>query len=221
MKSHKWPSHFFYWILDMAVCNAYELFVSYYGKERKKYSERTFRKRLLKQMPGRICKMMHMGKRKGMKRRISPSPVKPRRYQNADKVMPPDERTITVDLNAFSIEKQCEDVFGNVHLLIHGGGRKVCKVCLEMKMLATRSNATSAEGRSSSTFAMSKKGVRRVIWICSISNASVCKEHFGLFCTSGKCAAYVGGKKIKKTRRKIKRHCLKPGRVKISGVEAV
>lgn len=220
VKSHKWPSHFFYWILDMAVCNAYELFVSYYSRDRKTYSERKFRKRLLKQMPGRIAKMRRVSKRRGLKRRISPSPVKPHRYQNADKVMPPDERQMTVDLNAFHADKQCEDPMGNVHLLIHGGTRRVCKVCLEEKMLTERSTAR-AKNRTSSTFGMSKKGVARVIWICSRSNANVCKKHFHIFCSSGRCANYVGGKKIKLTRRKPKRQCKKPGRVKHTGVVAV
>jgi hypothetical protein len=48
VKSHKWPAHFFYWILDMTICNTYELYVSYYSMNRKTYSERKFRKRVLK-----------------------------------------------------------------------------------------------------------------------------------------------------------------------------
>jgi hypothetical protein len=150
-------------------------------------------------MPGRIKKMMMRSKCRGIKRRISPSPVKPRRYQNADIVAPPDERVVTLDLSNFSDGHACEDSFENVHLLVRGSTRRLCKVYLENKMLLNRSAASASE-RTTSTFSMSKKGVAKIIWMCSRSNANVCPEHFHLFCQSGKCANYVSGKKVKLTR---------------------
>ena len=40
-QAHKWTHHVFFWMLDTAIVNAYELYVSYYNKDRKRYNPPT------------------------------------------------------------------------------------------------------------------------------------------------------------------------------------
>ena len=50
VQAHKWPTHVFFWILDTAMVNAYELCCSFYGTCKKTYPLLRFKKRLLWQL---------------------------------------------------------------------------------------------------------------------------------------------------------------------------
>ena len=212
VKSHKWTQHFFYWIVDMAVCNGYELFVSYYVKDRSKYFERDFCKRLLKQMPERAKKMRMSARLRGLRRRSHLSLMKktPGGPGSADKYEPADDQHAEIDMRLVNKSRVAEDNRGKFHLLFHMEKRKMCKVCLEEKILSVRSKQKSKD-RTSAMYGMDMKGVRKVATMCAVSNAAVCEEHFQVFCNTGKCKNYVSGRKVKRATRTSERKRKKPG----------
>ena len=150
--------------------NAYELFVSYYEADRKKYTQAKFRRRLLFQMQ---LREQVMKKQNGQKTRaFSPTPVpSARQYQKA-KQKHGRKRAAAVNSNARG-GSYYDDEEGRWHhqLNLKREHRKKCKVCLHMARLK--------KGKSPA-FQVSSS-LSKHPWACSVSGAVVCQKHWQAF----------------------------------------
>ena len=171
IKAYKWTHHVFFWMLDTAVVNAYELYVSYYEKDRKRYSQAKFRRRLLFQMKVRVHKMK---KNKGIKRALSPTP------------RPTNEEVKTAKAKKSKTHKPVkgmmswyDEATGSTHYCVQVPvavrSRRRCKVCFN--------NARLANGRCTALAvpASAKLAQRKITWTCTESGASICKDHWADF----------------------------------------
>ena len=186
LQAYKWTHHVFFWFLDTAIVNAYELYIAYGNHNRKKHSLLRFKKRLLFQLLARVV----MEKQSGSKRRcLSPMMVPTAEQLEALKRRRDGEVTEVQGAHQWK-----DEATGLVHWQVRKKTRAPCKMCQ-----AEASAAAGVRG-SRNAFGVSAK---KVNLMCSVSGAAICKDHWERFhttCTSVCCNNYVNGKKQKRAK---------------------
>ena len=177
IKAHKWTHHVFFWLLDTAIVNAYQLYLSYYPtKSEKKYPQARFRRRLLFQMQERVVKMRRLNRNI---RAMSPTPALTKSESTANRMTSAGMPSKVLRTGSWLAPDSTP------HFQVRAKRAK-CKLCLHC-----------AAGEAHLAFG---KNVSKVRKCCSVSGANICDKHWKAFhdgsFPSCQCMHYQNGKKV-------------------------